>query len=144
MRADGMTRRRDLLHDLWMPAGVLADRKEERLGALVGERLEYRRCVARPRTIVEGQDDFVVAQEVVGFEMLETEPGSPGGVDLNRASNAERIRVVTFCRSWCRRRCRSGATRRRRALSKRRPGDERSRNGQRDCDQFTHQTPPAP
>ena len=44
--------------------GVLADREEHRLGALVGQRLEHRRRIVRPRAVVEGQHHFVVAQEI--------------------------------------------------------------------------------
>ena len=97
VRADGVAGRDDLLEDLGMIAGMLADREEHRLGALVGQRLEHALGVARPRAVVEGQHDFLVAQEVIGLEMLEAEAGAAGGVDLHHARDAERVRIVTFC-----------------------------------------------
>ena len=54
--------------------------------------LSTRRRIARPRTVVEGQHDFLVAQEVVGLEMLEAEARAAGGVDLHHARDAERVR----------------------------------------------------
>ena len=98
VRADGVAGRRHLLQDFGMPAGMLADREEQRLGALVGQRLEHGRRVARPRAVVEGQHDFFVAQEVIGLEVLEAEAGAAGGVDLHHAGDAERVRIVAFCR----------------------------------------------
>ena len=41
VRADGVAGRGHLLEDFGMLAGVLADREEHRLGALVGQRLEH-------------------------------------------------------------------------------------------------------
>ena len=76
---------------------MLADRKKERLRALIGQRFEYGRCMSRPRTVVEGQHDFVVAQKVISFEMLEAEAGPAGGVDLDDAGNSECIWIVAFC-----------------------------------------------
>ena len=96
VRADGVAGRGHLLENFGMPAGVLADREEQRLGALVGQRLEHALGVARPRAVVERQHDLVVAQEVVGLEVLEAEAGAAGGVDLDHALDAERIRIVTF------------------------------------------------
>jgi hypothetical protein len=40
----------------------------------------------------------MVAQEVIGLEMLEAEAGSAGGVDLDDAGDAERVRVFAFRR----------------------------------------------
>src|SRR6266550_7752904 len=71
--ADGMAGRGHLLEDGGMIGGVLADRKEHRLGAFVGERLEHRRRVDRPRTVVKSQHDFLVGEKVELLEMLETE-----------------------------------------------------------------------
>ena len=93
----------DALEDLGVPAGMFADREEQRLGALVGQRLEHGRRIARPRAVVEGQHDFVVLQEVVGLEVLEAEAGTAGGVDLDDAGNAERVRVVALGRGRSRR-----------------------------------------
>src|SRR5689334_3291826 len=95
----------DLLHDLRVPARMLADRKEERLGALLGQGLEHGGRMSGPRTIVESQNDFMITQEIVGLEMLEAKAGSAGSVDLDNTGNPEGIRVVAFC-SCGRRRCR--------------------------------------
>ena len=51
----------------------------------------------------------MVAQEIVGLEVLEAEAGTAGGVDLHDALDAERVRVFAFrdcrlgCGSWGRR-----------------------------------------
>jgi hypothetical protein len=74
-----------LLGDLRAPSGVLADLEEGRLQAFVGKLLEHGGRVARPRAVVEGQDDFLVAQEVVLLEMLEAEAGTAGRIDLDNA-----------------------------------------------------------
>src|SRR4029078_8700472 len=92
-----------------MPAGVLSDRKEDRLGALVGERLEHGGGVARPWAVVERQHDLMVAQKVVSLEMLAPENRTAGRVNFDRAGDAERVWIVTFCRSR-RRRCRRAGT----------------------------------
>ena len=102
MRADGVASGRDLFHDFRMPAGVLADREEHRLGALIGQRFEHGRCMSRPRPVVERQHDFVVTQKVIRLEMLEAEAGAAGGVDLDDAGNSECIRIVAFCCCGCR------------------------------------------
>ena len=68
-----------------MIGGVLADREEHRLGAFVGERLEHGGRIARPRTVIEGQHDFLVGEEVELLEMLEAEARSARGVDLDHA-----------------------------------------------------------
>ena len=57
---------------------MLADLEECRFQAFVGQRLENGRRVARPRPVVEGQNDCLAAQEVVLLEMLETEAGTAG------------------------------------------------------------------
>src|SRR5262249_60004837 len=72
-----------LLGDLRMPGCVLADLEEGRLEAFVGKYLEHGGRVAWPGTVVEGQDDFLVAQEVILLEMLEAEAGTAGGIDLD-------------------------------------------------------------
>src|SRR5581483_8432827 len=95
VRADGMAAFGDLLEDLRIIGGVLADREERRLHTLVGQRLEHRRG-GRPRAIVEGQNHLVVAQEVVLLEVLEAEAGTAGGVDLDRAGDAQRVGIGAF------------------------------------------------
>ena len=47
---------------------MLADLEERRLDAIVLQRLEHHRRVFGPRPVVEGQHDFLVAQEVVLLE----------------------------------------------------------------------------
>ena len=94
----------NLAEDFRIVGGVLADREEDRLDAFVGERLEHRRS-GRPRAVVEGQHDLMIAQEVELLEMLEAEARPAGGVDLDRARDAERVRIVAFGgRTWRRRR----------------------------------------
>ena len=68
-----------------MPHCVLADLKERGFQTLIGQRLEHRRRALRPGAIVEGQDDLLVAQEVVLLEVLEAESGSARRVDLDDA-----------------------------------------------------------
>ena len=93
VRTDGVAGRQHLTQDLRMIGGVLADREEHRLGAFVGERLQHRGRVARPRTVVEGQHDFLRLEEIELLEMLEAEARSARGVDLDHAGDAERVRI---------------------------------------------------
>ena len=79
-----------------MPSGVLADRKKYGLGALVCQRLEHRRRVSRPRTVIERQNDFLILEKVVGLEMLKAEAGSAGGVNFNDARHTERVWIVAL------------------------------------------------
>src|SRR5579872_196255 len=83
---------------------MLADREEDAGRALVGQRLEDGGRILRPRTVVKGQHDLLVAQEVELLEMLEAETRPTGGVDLDDAADPERIRIGAgyFCRG---RRC---------------------------------------
>ena len=62
---------------------MLSDRKKEGLGALIGERLEHSRRMTRPRTIVEGEHNFLVAQEIISLEVLKAEARPAGRVDFN-------------------------------------------------------------
>ena len=91
--------RGDLPEDFRIVGGVLADREERRLDALVGQRLEHGRR-GRPGAVVEGQHHFLVAQEVVLAEMLEAEARTAGGVDLDRAGDAERVGIVALGRGF--------------------------------------------
>ena len=95
VRPDGMPGSRHLLHDFGMPPGVFSDREKERLGALIGERLQHGRRMPWPWTVIEREHDFFVAQEVVGLEVLEPETRAACGVDFNHARDAECVRVVT-------------------------------------------------
>ena len=53
----------------------------------------------------------MIAQEVVGLEVLEAEAGAASGVDLDDALDAERVRIIAF--GFCNDRGRSGSRRRR-------------------------------
>ncbi|MGY4381217.1 hypothetical protein ACVWZ3_008856 [Bradyrhizobium sp. i1.3.6] len=123
VRADRVALGQHLAQDFGMIGRVLADREEKTLGAFIPERLQHRGRVDRPRTVVEGQHDLLVGEEVELLEMLEAEAGSAGGVDLDHAGNAQRVRIGTG-RPLLHRHGRSG--RRRRCLSNcRRPGRDR-------------------
>jgi len=62
VRSNRVSSRRDLLEKFGMPQRVLADREEHRLGALRRQRLEHGGRIARPRPVVEGQDDLALLQ----------------------------------------------------------------------------------
>ena len=93
MGADAMTGRRHLFENFGVVGRVLADREKHRLGAFVRERLEYGGRICRPRTVVEGQHDFLVRQEVELLEMREAETRPAHGVDFHHPADAERIRI---------------------------------------------------
>ena len=93
MRADGMTCGGNLLENFGIIGRVLADRKENAGRAFLCQRLQDRGRVDRPRTIIEGQHHFMVAQEIELLEMLETETRSARGVDLNGAADPKRIGI---------------------------------------------------
>src|SRR4029450_11768408 len=106
MRACG-----DLLENSGLIGGVQTDREEDRLGAVRGERGEHRRGVLGPWAVVEGEHHLSLAQEVVGLEVLETETGPTGGVDLDRAEDPERVRIARAGGACARRRGRRGGRR---------------------------------
>jgi hypothetical protein len=54
--------------------------------------------IHRPRAVVESQHDFLVLQEVVSLEVLETETRPARRIDLDHARNAERVRIVALRR----------------------------------------------
>src|SRR6187200_3361294 len=95
---------------------MLADREERRLGAMVRQRGQHRRGVARPRAVVEREHDLIQYQEVVGLVLLEAEAGPTGGIDLDCACEAQRIGVSRT------------RTLRRRRGSERCKGDDRNRD----------------
>ena len=97
------------LENFRIVGGVLADREERGPHAFIGQRLEHGGR-GRPRAVVEGQHHFLVAQEVVLLEVLEAEARAAGGVDLDRAADAERVRIGALRR---RDRARRGRARRR-------------------------------
>src|SRR5262249_3152762 len=110
--SNGVARSGHLLHDFWVPPGMLADGEKHRLRALVRQRLEHRRSVTGPRSVVESQHDFVVGQEVIGLEMLKAKTRPARRIDLDHAGNAKRVGIVTFYRCRKGRRCRrSGCSR---------------------------------
>jgi hypothetical protein len=55
MRADGVPGGGHLLEDAGLVGGMQANREEDRLGAVRGERGEHRRSVLRPRPVVESE-----------------------------------------------------------------------------------------
>src|SRR5215472_9937571 len=76
------------------PSRVFADLKECRLGAVVLQRLEHHRRVFRPGTVVEGQSDFLIAQEIILLEMLGSERRATGRIDLNDSREPERVGII--------------------------------------------------
>ena len=87
VRADGHSGIDYLFGDSGMPSRVLADLEEGRFQTFVGQRLQYSRRTA-PRTVVEGQNDFLVVEEIVLLEILEAEPGATCGIDLDNPCEA--------------------------------------------------------
>src|SRR5438876_10856858 len=67
VRADGAPGGGHLLEDPGLVSGMQADREEDRLGAVRGERGEHGRGVLGPRTVVEGEHVLAFAQEVVAL-----------------------------------------------------------------------------
>src|SRR5262245_26055945 len=96
VRSNSVAGRCHLFHDLGMPPGVLADREEDRLGALLGQCLEHGWRMSRPWTIIEGQHDLFVAEKVIGLEMLESEAGPASRVDLDNAGNSKGVGIVAL------------------------------------------------
>src|SRR5512139_2494391 len=94
MRADCMSRGDYLFEDFWMPHSVLADGKEQSLGALICKRFEDRLCISGPWAVVESQHHLAFAKEIVSLELLETETWAARGIDLNDTRDAERIRIL--------------------------------------------------
>ena len=105
MRADRHAGLDHLLGDFRMPACVLADFEESCPEAFVSQRLEHRRRVAPPGTVVESQNHFLVAQEVILLEMLKAEARTASRVDLDDACDPHAAGFVA---------CRNGIGRRRR------------------------------
>src|SRR5215813_11331983 len=81
------------------PSRVFADLKECRLGAVVLQGLEHHRRVSRPGAIVEGQSDFLIAQEIILLEMLGSERRATRRIDLNDSREPERVGIIA--RSNC-------------------------------------------
>ena len=77
-----------LLGDFGVPHCVLADLEECGLQTFVGQRLEDGGRVLWPGAVVERQNDLLIAEEVVLFEVFEAETGTTCRVDLNDARKA--------------------------------------------------------
>src|SRR5262249_15924321 len=94
MRTDRVAGRGHLLEDVGLVRRMQADREEDRLGAMTREGGEYLRRVVRPRTVSESEHVFAGAQEIHALEVFGAEPRAAGGVDLDHAGNAERVRIA--------------------------------------------------
>ena len=108
---------------------MLADNEERGPHALIGQCLQYGRR-SRPRAIVKGEQDFIVAKEVMLFEMFKTETRSARCVDLDGARNPKRIRIFAFGR--CGGRSASAA------LSKGRAAGNSTSDQKNACEQTAH------
>src|SRR6516162_2235411 len=104
MAADRHSGGSELSGQIGAPSRVFADLKECRLGAVVLQRLEHHRRVARPGAVIEGQGDFLIAQEIILLEMLSSERGATCRIDLNDSREPERVGIVARS-DWLRRRC---------------------------------------
>ena len=102
VRTDGVAGGGNLLEDAGLVGGMQADREEDRLGAVRGQRGEHVRRVLRPGAVVEGQHDLAFAQKIVALEVLEAEAGPAGGIDLDRAGDAQGVGIAAG--GWGRRR----------------------------------------
>src|SRR5690349_18855537 len=87
----------NLLGDFRIVGRVFADFEEDAGGALLRQRLQHRRRVALPGAVVEGEDDLLLLEEVQLLEMLEAKTRTARGIDLDRAGDAERVRIVASC-----------------------------------------------
>src|SRR5262249_454911 len=94
MTADRHSGGSELFSQIGAPSCVFTDLKECRLGAVVLQRLEHHRRVSRPGTVVEGQSDFLIAQEIILFEILGSECGATGCIAFNDSREAECVRIV--------------------------------------------------
>ena len=92
-----MACRGNLLEDFRMPNGMLAYGEEHGPGALFCQRPEYGWRIIGPWTVIEGEHYFSVAQEIVGFEVLESKTRSSSAVDFNNSGDAERTRIARTC-----------------------------------------------
>jgi hypothetical protein len=73
---------------------MLSDREEHGFGALLCQRLKYGWRIAGPRSVIEGEHYFPIAEEIVGLEVLEPEARSSSRVDSNDACDAECLRIA--------------------------------------------------
>src|SRR5258708_1554522 len=94
MRTDGVPGCGPLLEDPGLIRGMQADREEDRLGAVRGERGEHRVRVLRPGAVVEGEHHLAFAKEIMALEVLESEAGAAGGVDLDHTADPQSVGIV--------------------------------------------------
>jgi hypothetical protein len=94
MRADGVSGCGHLLEDSGLIRGMQPDREEDRLGAVRGERGEHRLRVLRPGAVVERQHHLAFAQEIMALEVLESEAGAAGGVDLDHTADPQSVGIA--------------------------------------------------
>ncbi len=80
-----------MMEEFGMPHRMLADRKEHGLGALRRKRAEHGGRIARPRPVVEGQDDLARLQRIVALEPLGAEAGTACGIDFDSAGHAKNV-----------------------------------------------------
>jgi len=71
MGADHVPSGRHLLENCGLIRGMQADREENRLGAVCGERGEHRLRILGPGAIVECEHYLAFAQEIMALEMLD-------------------------------------------------------------------------
>jgi len=83
--ADRHSGSKHFFRQLGTPARVFSDFEERRLETLVSQRLQDGCGAARPRSIVERQNDLLVAQEIVSLQVLEAEYRAASGIDLDDA-----------------------------------------------------------
>src|SRR3974390_3012743 len=102
MAADRHSGGGEFFGQIGSPSRVFADLEKCRLGAVVLQRLEHHRRVSRPRPIVERQSDFLIAQEIILFEMLGSECRATRRIDFNDSREPDRIGIIA--RSNCLRR----------------------------------------
>jgi hypothetical protein len=81
VRTNGVPDGGHLLEDAGLVGGVQADREEDRLGAMRGERGEHGWGVFGPWAVVESEHHLAFPQEVVALEVLESEAGAAGRKD---------------------------------------------------------------
>src|SRR6516165_2179146 len=94
MAADRHSGGGEFFGQIGSPSRVFADLEESRLGAVVLQRLEHHRRVSRPWAIVEGQSDFLIAHEIILFEMLGSKRGATRRIDFNDSREPERVRII--------------------------------------------------
>src|SRR6266536_1236479 len=80
-----------------MPHGVLADREERGLDAVRRQCGEHGWRIVGPGSVVKGEHDLLVAEEIMLLEVLEPEARPASGVDLYYARDSKHRGVVPTC-----------------------------------------------